>query len=187
MHDGQNLFDPKLSYGGVDWGVDEAMTRLIGEGRLRAAIVVGVWSTPGRLLEYMPGKAIVKDVLTMGVGDMKVQRKDVVSDAYLAFLVDELKPFIDRRYRTREGRDDTFVMGSSMGGLISPMRCDSPQVFGVPLACPRCPRASAWSRLPATHLPIHLLTISFRPRHRDPGRGLRPYHAAGFMPTLLPP
>jgi enterochelin esterase-like enzyme len=46
MHDGQNLFDPKLSFIGVDWGIDETMTRLIAEGKIREAIVVGVWNTP---------------------------------------------------------------------------------------------------------------------------------------------
>ncbi len=60
MHDGQNLFDPALSYIGVDWGVDEAMTRLILERAVREAIVVGVWNTPKRFEEYMPAKAVTE-------------------------------------------------------------------------------------------------------------------------------
>ena len=58
MHDGQNLFDPALSYIGVDWGMDEAMTRLAAEGTVREAIIVGVWNTPKRFEEYMPAKAV---------------------------------------------------------------------------------------------------------------------------------
>ncbi|HJW46870.1 MAG TPA: alpha/beta hydrolase-fold protein, partial [Lysobacter sp.] len=55
----------------------------------------------------------------------------IVSDDYLKFVVTELKPFIDATYRTRKGRDDTFVMGSSMGGLISLYAvAEYPEVFG---------------------------------------------------------
>jgi predicted alpha/beta superfamily hydrolase len=115
----------------MDWGVDDTMTRLIGEEKVRAAIVVGIWNTPLRLLEYMPAKAIPGEGIATGVGGARVRRQDVVSDAYLAFLVHELKPFIDRTYRTLPARDDTFVMGSSMGGLISAYAISEyPQVFG---------------------------------------------------------
>lgn len=133
MHDGQNLFDPTLSYyTQTDWGVDEAMTKLIAGGRVREAIVVGVWNTPLRLQEYMPSKPVTGASLAIGVDGMgELPAPDIVSDAYLAFLVGELKPFIDRTYRTKRGRDDTFVMGSSMGGLISLYAgAEYPQVFG---------------------------------------------------------
>jgi enterochelin esterase-like enzyme len=133
MHDGQNLFDPSLSfYTRTDWGVDEAMTRLIAEGRVREAIVVGVWNTPQRLQEYMPRKPVTGASLPIGVEGMdELPAEGIVSDRYLAFLVEELKPFIDATYRTRRGRDDTFVMGSSMGGLISLYAAaEYPQVFG---------------------------------------------------------
>lgn len=54
-----------------------------------------------------------------------------LSDGYLRFLVEELKPLIDRDYRTKPGRDSTFIMGSSMGGLISLYGiCEYPQIFG---------------------------------------------------------
>jgi len=133
MHDGQNLFDPSLSYyTRTDWGVDETMTKLAAEGRVREAIVVGVWNTPLRLQEYMPRKAVAGEALPIGVDGMgELGASSIVSDAYLAFLVEELKPFIDATYRTRRGRDDTFVMGSSMGGLISLYAiAQYPQVFG---------------------------------------------------------
>ncbi|NJN44818.1 MAG: hypothetical protein HC806_08945 [Anaerolineae bacterium] len=54
-----------------------------------------------------------------------------VSDHYLKFIVNELKPFIDTSYRTLTGQTDTFIMGSSMGGLISLSAvCEYPEVFG---------------------------------------------------------
>lgn len=130
MHDGQNLFDPKTSYSGVDWGVDEALTRLVRQGVAREAIVVGVWNSPKRFEEYMPRKA-VKTASVRGLGGDPVPGDEIVSDEYLKFLVRELKPFIDSRYRTLRGRADTFVMGSSMGGLISAYAlAEYPRVFG---------------------------------------------------------
>jgi predicted alpha/beta superfamily hydrolase len=130
MHDGQNLFDPKTAYAGVEWGVDETMTHLIAEGNIRPAIVVGVWNTPKRAAEYMPQKATT---LT-NAKDLAVSaplNTPIISDDYLKFLVQELKPFIDAKYRTLPGRADTFIMGSSMGGLISAYAmAEYPDVFG---------------------------------------------------------
>ena len=130
MHDGQNLFDPATSYGNVDWAVDEAMTRLIEQGEVREAIVVGIWNTPKRFAEYMPQRAVqgMKEIKMPG---FDIRAEDVVSDRYLAFLVTELKPFIDSTYRTLPDRANTTVMGSSMGGLISQYAMSLyPDVFG---------------------------------------------------------
>ena len=131
MHDGQNLFDPALSYTGIDWDVDGAMTRLIAQGKAREAIVVGVWNTPLRFQEYMPRAPIGKQ-WPAGAGDVPPIPVDaILSDDYLRFLVEELKPFIDATYSTAPGRGDTFVMGSSMGALISLYAgAQYPQVFG---------------------------------------------------------
>ena len=132
MHDGQNLFDPALSYIGVDWGVDEAITRLAAEGKVREAIVVGIWNTPKRFAEYMPAKAVSESGLPDDWPDMAWMRgQTIVSDEYLRFIVEELKPFIDAKYRTLPGRDDTAIMGSSMGALISLYALtEYPAVFG---------------------------------------------------------
>jgi predicted alpha/beta superfamily hydrolase len=130
MHDGQNVFNPATSYTGVDWGVDETMTRLIAAKKIRPAIVVGVWNTDKRFEEYMPRKAVAGDSLRVGPG-RAMPASALLSDAYLKFLVTELKPYIDRTYRTRPGREDTFIMGSSMGALISLYAVgEYPQVFG---------------------------------------------------------
>ncbi|NJD32277.1 MAG: alpha/beta hydrolase [Gammaproteobacteria bacterium] len=131
MHDGQNLFDPATAFGGVDWGVDEAMTRMIAAGEVREAIVVGIWNTPKRREEYMPQRA-VKGVVDFNVpGSERVRAEEIISDEYLAFLVDELKPFIDANYRTLPDRANTYIMGSSMGGLVSQYAMSMyPEVFG---------------------------------------------------------
>jgi pimeloyl-ACP methyl ester carboxylesterase len=131
MHDGQNLFDPATSYGGVDWGVDETMTRLIAAGKVRAAIVVGIWNSPQRREEYMPRRPVQDHVRFNVPGSADSAAADIRSDQYLEFMVRELKPFIDAQFRTLPGRADTFVMGSSMGGLISQYAVTSyPEVFG---------------------------------------------------------
>lgn len=133
MHDGQNLFDPALTYAGTDWDIDGAMTRLIERGEVREAIVVGVWNTPLRFAEYMPRAPVKTETVGSGIDGRPIGRaEDIRSDDYLRFLVEELKPFIDARYRTLPGRDDTSVMGSSMGGLISLYALTKyPQVFGA--------------------------------------------------------
>lgn len=132
MHDGQNLFSPSTAYGGVDWGMQDAVTRLMEAGTLRGAIIVGVWNTPQRWREYMPAvklkgsnvKTILRNFLAKAGGEP-------LSEEYLRFLVEELKPFIDAHYPTLPDRANTFVMGSSMGGLISLYAlCRYPHIFG---------------------------------------------------------
>ncbi|MBO6577180.1 MAG: M28 family peptidase [Rhodothermales bacterium] len=132
MHDGQNLFDPDKSYIGVDWGVDEAMTALFEETG-KAAIVVGVWNTPKRFPEYMPrGMAEHWSAEQHDEVADYGPLEDNESDEYLRFLVEELKPWVDEQYRTRPARDQTMVMGSSMGGLISLYALtEYPDVFGA--------------------------------------------------------
>ena len=153
MHDGQMMFHASTSpYAGMDlfWDVDKAITRLVGEGEIRPAIVVAVWMaswTKGaRGAEYMPQKAVTDEVwqqMTEVGGNFSVEEggQTMSSDNYLKFLVHELKPFIDETYRTQPDRDDTFVVGSSMGGLISAYAlAEYPDVFGG-AAC----MSSAWN------------------------------------------
>lgn len=131
-HDGQNLFDPRIANTGVDWGVDEAMQALVAEGVIEPAIVVGIWSTAQRRFEYAPA-----GVLDMMSEEMKAAAASEFptdlrqGDAYLRFIVEELKPRIDAQFRTRTGPESTFLMGSSMGALISVYgMSEYPNVFG---------------------------------------------------------
>ncbi len=132
MHDGQNLFDPAVSFGGQAWEVDQALCRLIHAHRVPAAIIVGIWNTgPSRFLEYMPQKVVTAEVVAHYANGPKVSAGDLASDAYLKYLVEELKPVIDRTYRTEPDRVHTSIMGSSMGGLISAYAmAEYPGVFG---------------------------------------------------------
>lgn len=134
MHDGQMLFDSSSNWNKQEWGVDETLGRLMAEKKLRQCIVVGIWNTPKRRVEYYPAKPfnllprIVQDSLRKDLGDSQAVPQ---SDEYLRFLVQELKPFIDSVYSTRKDRRNTFIMGSSMGGLISMYAiCEYPEVFG---------------------------------------------------------
>jgi enterochelin esterase-like enzyme len=131
MHDGQNLFQPETAYGGVDWGVDEALAALIEAGKVPPAILVSPWNTAHRWQEYMPhGPYEASAAIRLG---WRLHRRGgpPCSDTYLAFLVEELKPFIDAAYPTRPEAAHTFLMGSSMGGLISLYGLERhPEVFG---------------------------------------------------------
>lgn len=132
MHDGQNLFDPSTSsISHADWGMDETITRLMTESKIRPTIVVGMWSTEKRGLEYMPQKLPHTLAYHLMVFQMNYQEKgDLCSDNYLKFIVEEVKPYIDVHYRTLSDPSNTFVMGSSLGGLISMYAmCEYPQVF----------------------------------------------------------
>lgn len=118
MHDGQNLFDPAVSGYGKVWHVDRAVeASRLGAG---APIVVGIWNAgAARFRTYLPAPIARRLPAAVTAGLAARIGGDVRSDAYLDFLTGMLKPAIDARYRTRPGRADTMVMGSSMGGLIS--------------------------------------------------------------------
>ena len=133
MHDGQNLFEPGLAFAGVDWGIDEAIVRLMHAGKTGGAIVVAPWNSARRRSEYMPQKPLATPALREQARHFAAENGALpYSDLYLRFLVEELKPFVDATYRTRPGRNTTSVMGSSMGGLISLYAlCEYPRVFGA--------------------------------------------------------
>lgn len=129
VEDGQNLFLPADAYGGRTWGLAEALQALIDTGEVRPAIIVGIWNTPRRGQEYAPAGG-------QSPAGLDLLAKDwggpVASDRYVRFLAQELKPFIDARYRTLFGADHTFLMGSSMGGLISLYALiERPDLFGA--------------------------------------------------------
>lgn len=132
MHDGQNLFDKATAGYGMEWEVDEHLDQLIRAHKARPTIVVGIWNTPKRLLEYVPSKAFASLPPAYRDQVRALYGGDPLSDGYLKFVVRELKPMIDRRFRVRTDRANTAIMGSSMGALISLYAIDEyPQVFGA--------------------------------------------------------
>ncbi len=96
MHDGRQVFDPSTSTWGKDWQVDELAQDMILNGELEPFIVVAVDCTDARFDEYSPVRK---------------------GDDYLRFVIEELKPMVDARWRTDPSR--SAIAGSSMGGLIS--------------------------------------------------------------------
>lgn len=131
MHDGQNLFDPSSSFIGVDWGMGEAMTRLMRDVPGTGAIIVGIWNSPLRWREYMPQKPLATLGWQLASRFVEQAGGEPLSAGYLKFLVEELKPFIDAMYPTLPDQSHTFVMGSSMGGLISLYALiEYPEIFG---------------------------------------------------------
>jgi predicted alpha/beta superfamily hydrolase len=98
MHDGQNVFDPKTSFIGYEWRADEVADSLIKSNAMEEIIIVGINNTPDRISEYSDTP---------------------LGQCYARFVVNRVKPLIDSLYRTRSSRENTAVMGSSMGGLIS--------------------------------------------------------------------
>lgn len=134
MHDGQMLFDARTTWNKQAWNVHTAASALMAQRRVRPFIVVGVWNTgPTRFAEYFP-QGFVAHLAAGPVRDGLLQRAAlgaVRSDAYLRFLVEELKPVVDARFRPATAAGDTFIAGSSMGGLISLYALtEHPQVFG---------------------------------------------------------
>jgi predicted alpha/beta superfamily hydrolase len=105
MHDGQNLFDARTAAYGAEWGIDETVDKLVAEGRMAEIIVVGIDNSKDRLDEYTP-------CCDAQYGGGKLA-------AYESFLVDTVKPYVDRTLRTKPGKEDTAIMGSSLGGIAS--------------------------------------------------------------------
>ncbi|MGA7838346.1 MAG: alpha/beta hydrolase-fold protein [Ignavibacteriaceae bacterium] len=97
MHDGQNIIDPTTSSFGYDWRVDEVTDSLIKVGKINNVVIVGIYSTADRSLDYGGAK----------------------SNAYMNFLVNKVKSLIDKKYRTKPDRNNTAIAGSSLGGIIS--------------------------------------------------------------------
>lgn len=125
MHDGQHALDPATAKHGITWGVREALTRLMGEGAIPGCIVVGVWNSAERRRDYMP-QGLFEGPDADAARQFFAAKFPAgyieglpASDGYLRFIVEELKPMIDARYRSLPDQPNTFVMGSSMGGLIS--------------------------------------------------------------------
>lgn len=132
MHDGQNLFDKATAGYGMEWEIDEHLSKLIAEKKVRPTVVVGIWNTPKRLQEYVPSKAFNGLPPEYREKVRALYGGDPLSDGYLKFIVRELRPMIDKRFNVKTGRADTAIMGSSMGSLISLYAIDEyPQVFGA--------------------------------------------------------
>ncbi len=140
MHDGQMLFDATKTWNKQEWRVDEIVSILLEDAKIKDMIVVAIWNIPEiRFTDYFPKKSL--DLLSekgknslfeeaRKKGDT-ISLHDFQADNYLKFIVKEVKPHIDSTFSTHINFENTFIAGSSMGGLISMYAvCEYPDVFG---------------------------------------------------------
>lgn len=138
MHDGQMLFDSTTTWNKQEWKMDEWAAQLMNEGKTKDFIIVAPNNIselrhsdyfPKKPLQYLKNSdSIVENARR---GEWKLFQEDINSDNYLKFIVDEVKPYIDDNFAVLTDRDNTFIAGSSMGGLISMYAvCEYPEVFG---------------------------------------------------------
>jgi predicted alpha/beta superfamily hydrolase len=106
MHDGQNCFNRQTSAFGNEWEIDESLTKLVADKRIPPIIVVGVDNGLANRINELTYNADAK----RGGGQ---------GNAYADFLLNEVKPFVEKSYRTKPDRRHTFIGGSSLGGLAS--------------------------------------------------------------------
>lgn len=106
LHDGQNVFDAAAA--GAEWQVDETAQRLVVAGQIQPLIIVAVDNSPQRVDDYT-ATAMSRDGHTQG---------GKAAD-YARYLIEQLKPAIDARYRTQPDAAHTAVGGSSLGGIVS--------------------------------------------------------------------
>lgn len=132
MHDGQNLFDASTTWNHQSWEMDSTACRMIAEEKLPPLIIVGIHSDPAkRVSQLMPQKAVAEAGLEELMAEVKLKGQPVLGDKYAEFVVSTLKPLIDSTYPTLTDRENTAVMGSSMGGLMSLyLISEYPEVFG---------------------------------------------------------
>lgn len=140
MHDGQMLYDAHTTWNKQAWDADDTASELINSKKVKPFIIVGIWNGgPTRHFDYFPQKPFEaltpteKDTVTAQLQTVGITKDNFQpeSDNYLKFITEELKPHIDSTYSVRANRENTFIAGSSMGGLISFYAlCEYPEVFG---------------------------------------------------------
>ena len=107
MFDGHNVFFDADAAFGKSWGMASYMA-----WARKPLIIVAVECNKkgnGRMREYSP----------YNFEDPKWGKIRGRGKAYMDWLVNELKPYIDKNYRTLSDREHTVIAGSSMGGLMS--------------------------------------------------------------------
>lgn len=190
MQDGRNVFDAETSFIGEEWGIDEAAEKLIRAGELDPLIIVAIDHSLTRGAEYTP----FADALHGGGR----------ADAYLRFLIDELKPFIDREYRTKSDRAHTAIGGASLAGLLSLYAiCEHSDVFGgaavvaptvtwangriekTALDAELAPGTRIWYEIGKGDATMQLTSLIGAPTHVAISRRIRDQFAAKLEPDAL--
>jgi predicted alpha/beta superfamily hydrolase len=114
LQDGQNVFDAATAFAHVEWRMDETAQELIRKNLIEPLIIVAIANVgEERIHEYTPTRGVIDDQAK------RKKRSRGMGRQYARFLIDEVKPFIDRTYRTRPEPENTGLGGSSLGGLIT--------------------------------------------------------------------
>lgn len=132
MHDGHNLFDPKKSNFDKVWAADKAILMAVADSGIEPHIIVGIWA-PGadRYRQYLPRDIYENASPALRSKMDNMAQGPIVSEAYLAWIAGPLKDWVDKSFRTLSGRNDTAIVGSSMGGLMSCYAfMERPDIFG---------------------------------------------------------
>jgi len=139
MHDGQMLFDSITTWNKQEWKVDEIVGDLINSNTIKNTIVVAIWNHsdirhsdyyPQKPFELLP-KKFKDSIFETANKQFGTDFKGLQSDNYLKFIVEEVKPVIDANFSVATNLENTFIAGSSMGGLISMYAiCEYPKIFG---------------------------------------------------------
>jgi predicted alpha/beta superfamily hydrolase len=131
LHDGQNVFSSagmNIAFGWGNWGLDKTVDQLSQDGRMQDIIMVAVDNSVTRYEDYC-GRT--KPARSLESTNAASTNANTAFENYAAFLITELKPRIDREYRTKSDPANTGVMGSSMGGICSlVLAWEHPEVFG---------------------------------------------------------
>ena len=139
MHDGQMLFDSTTTWNKQEWKIDETSTSLIKDNKIKPFIVVGIWNNGNqRRFEYMPQKPFSQlpketqlSIRKQLMDNKEIEPFKMKADDYLKFIVKELKPFVDSHFSSLPNQENTFIGGSSFGGMISWYAlCEYPKLFG---------------------------------------------------------
>jgi predicted alpha/beta superfamily hydrolase len=114
LQDGQNVFDAATAFSHVEWRVDETAQELIRKKLIQPLIIVAIANTGDeRIHEYAPTRGVIDDTAK------RKKRSRGMARHYGRFLTEELKPYIDRHYRTKREARDTGLGGSSLGALLT--------------------------------------------------------------------
>ena len=125
MLDGQNVWDQKnLPWQG--WKVETSMERLVQEGKIQSAVIVGIPNNRNRTKEYagwcdeLPDGDVVTD---------SVEFKRYANEHRL-MIVEEIIPFVEANYNVISDRAARVIAGSSYGAFCSAyIASENPDVF----------------------------------------------------------
>lgn len=128
MHDGQMLFDSTTTWNKQEWKVDETLSRLMEEGKIKPTIAIGMWNVnEHRHTDYFPQKPFesLDETTQQRVLDEnhaqseRLFRKPLNAANYIQFITEEVLPLVEANFSVSRSMKDRVVAGSSMGGLIS--------------------------------------------------------------------